>query len=63
MRFVDVELKFRSISAEVKLQIYVKIVRLLLEDDDHVNAEAYLNRAALLIHDSKDAIMNLSFRV
>jgi COP9 signalosome complex subunit 4 len=42
----------------------VHIVRLLLEDEaDHVSADAYLNRAALLAPDSKDPVMQLSFKV
>lgn len=33
---------------DYKVKIYIKIVRLYLEDEDSVNADAYLNRAAML---------------
>ncbi|KAI9336211.1 hypothetical protein DFJ73DRAFT_663167 [Zopfochytrium polystomum] len=38
----------RAVSDFYRLRIYIKIVQLFLEDEDSVNAEAYLNRAALL---------------
>ncbi|KAF5322431.1 hypothetical protein D9619_000912 [Psilocybe cf. subviscida] len=40
----------RSVSDAEKLRVYVRIVRLLLEDEDSVQAETYYNRAALLVH-------------
>ncbi|KAG5459028.1 MAG: hypothetical protein BJ554DRAFT_637 [Olpidium bornovanus] len=40
-----------------------RIVRLLLEDEDAVGAESYLNRAALLIPECKDLATNLSFKL
>lgn len=39
---------FRQYSVEYKLETYLKIARLYLEDDDPVQAEAYINRASLL---------------
>ncbi|RUS29362.1 hypothetical protein BC938DRAFT_480749 [Jimgerdemannia flammicorona] len=53
----------RTISDEYKLKIYIQIVRLLLEEDEAISAETYLNRAALLIHTSKDQKVNLSFKL
>ncbi|KAI7881092.1 Cops4 protein [Lichtheimia hyalospora FSU 10163] len=53
----------RSISDEYKLGIYVRIMRLLLEVDEAVTADAYLNRAALLIHNSNDLVLNLTFKL
>ena len=44
----------RAISDDYKLEIYIKIVRLLLEDDDPVGAETTFKRAALLIHGTKN---------
>ncbi|KAI8847306.1 hypothetical protein BC829DRAFT_375577 [Chytridium lagenaria] len=38
----------RNISDEYRLRIYIHIVRLFLEDEDSVSAEAYINRASLL---------------
>ncbi|KAI8088894.1 uncharacterized protein BX664DRAFT_279535 [Halteromyces radiatus] len=53
----------RSISDDYKLQIYIRIVRLLLEEDEAVAAEAYLNRAGLLILNSDDFVLNLTFKL
>lgn len=55
--------KCRSISDDYKLRIYIRIVRLLLEVDEAVNAEAYLNRAALLIPNSTDFVLGLTFKL
>jgi COP9 signalosome complex subunit 4 len=46
-------------------EVYVHIVRLLLEADDPVNAETYLNRAGLLMPDvcAAETMLQLSFRV
>ncbi|KAI5124818.1 hypothetical protein M0805_005448 [Coniferiporia weirii] len=41
-------IKLEHASDEEKLKIYIRIVRLLLEDEDSIQAEAYYNRAALL---------------
>lgn len=54
---------YRSISDEYKLQIYIRIVRFLLEEDESIAAESYLNRAALLIPNSKDLVLTLSFKL
>jgi COP9 signalosome complex subunit 4 len=35
-------------SSEFKMEVYLKISQLYLEEQDHVSAEAYLNRAGLL---------------
>ncbi|KAI9329552.1 PCI domain-containing protein [Obelidium mucronatum] len=40
----------RHVDDLTKAQVYVRIVRLLLEDEDSVSAESYLNRASLLIN-------------
>ncbi|KAJ8326579.1 hypothetical protein QVD99_006704 [Batrachochytrium dendrobatidis] len=52
----------RTITQDYKLRIYIHIVRLFLEDEDAVSAEAYLNRAALLFPDSQDKVMQLQFK-
>lgn len=43
--------------------MYIRIVRLLLEDDEAVNAEAYLNRASVLMRDTKDLSLQLTFKL
>ena len=52
----------RVVSMDTKFRIYVKIVQLLLEDNDAVSADAYLNRAALLVHDVTDPALRLQFQ-
>lgn len=46
-----------------KLRVYVRIVRLLLEDEDSVQAETYYNRAALLVHSTNDRETLLQFKL
>ncbi|KAF9485325.1 hypothetical protein BDN70DRAFT_871348 [Pholiota conissans] len=53
----------RSIGDSEKLRIYVRIVRLLLEDEDSVQAETYYNRAALLVHSANDRETLLQFKL
>ncbi|KAG8907019.1 hypothetical protein FRB99_005539 [Tulasnella sp. 403] len=48
---------------EQKLTIYVRIVRLLLEDEDSVQAETYLNRAGLLIHTTSKRELQLAHKL
>ena len=52
----------RAVSDDYKLRIYIHIVRLLLEDEDAVTADAYLNRAALILPNSKDPVIHLQFK-
>lgn len=53
----------RTIPDEYKLDVYIKIVRLLLQDDDAVSAEMYLNRAQSLIHVTNKLEIKLSFKL
>ncbi|KAI8074915.1 cop9 complex subunit [Gongronella butleri] len=53
----------RTVSDEYKLKIYIRIVRLLLEVDEPVSAEAYLNRAGLLILNTQDLHLQLTFKL
>lgn len=53
----------RSLSDEDRLRTLIRIVRLLLEEDDSVRAETYYNRAALLIHSTQDKELQLSFKL
>lgn len=51
------------IGDEDKLRVYIRIVRLLLEDEDSVQADTYYNRAALLIHSTQDRELQLAFKL
>eukprot|EP01113_Clastostelium_recurvatum_P013710 TRINITY_DN17328_c0_g1_i1.p1 TRINITY_DN17328_c0_g1~~TRINITY_DN17328_c0_g1_i1.p1 ORF type:complete len:419 (-),score=82.18 TRINITY_DN17328_c0_g1_i1:146-1375(-) len=53
----------RVLTPEEKVQIYVKIARLYLEDEESVQAEAYINRASELIHLCKDHGLNIAYKV
>ncbi|GJE84847.1 hypothetical protein PsYK624_009230 [Phanerochaete sordida] len=48
---------------EDKLRVYVRIVRLLLEEEDSVQAETYYNRAASLVHTTQDRELLLGFKL
>jgi hypothetical protein len=54
--------RYRSLDGEYRLNIYIRIVRLLLEDDDAVTAENFFNRASLLIHDTKNRELQRAWR-
>jgi len=45
------------------VNIYVKIAQLYLEDDEAVQADVYINRAAVLIHGCKDPLLQLRYKV
>jgi COP9 signalosome complex subunit 4 len=48
---------------EYKVNIYVKIAQLYLEDDEAVQAETFLNRASILIPDCKEANLHMRYKV
>ncbi|THV08515.1 hypothetical protein K435DRAFT_708361 [Dendrothele bispora CBS 962.96] len=52
----------RCVDSE-KMRVYVRIVRLLLEDEDSVQAETYFNRAQLLVHSANDKEILLQFKL
>ncbi|EGG09234.1 uncharacterized protein MELLADRAFT_34524 [Melampsora larici-populina 98AG31] len=53
----------RTVSDEYRLKIYIRILRLLLEDDDATSAETYLSRANSYMKDTKDEHTILSFKL
>ncbi|KAG0063746.1 COP9 signalosome complex subunit 4 [Linnemannia elongata] len=53
----------RIVPNEFKIEIYIRIVRLLLEDDEAGMADTYLNRAAVLMRDTKDINLQLTFKL
>ena len=48
---------------DYKLETYLKIARLFLEDDDPVKAEAYIKRASLLQAESKNEQLHIHYKV
>ncbi|KIJ20051.1 hypothetical protein PAXINDRAFT_107738 [Paxillus involutus ATCC 200175] len=53
----------RSLPDEEKFRVYIRIVRLLLEDEDSVQAETYYNRAASLSNSTTDKETQLQFKL
>eukprot|EP00123_Amoebidium_parasiticum_P014127 comp22346_c0_seq1/m.33253 comp22346_c0_seq1/g.33253 ORF comp22346_c0_seq1/g.33253 comp22346_c0_seq1/m.33253 type:complete len:402 (-) comp22346_c0_seq1:277-1482(-) len=53
----------RQVSVDSKLDIYLKIAQLYLEDEENVHAEAYLNRASAIVTDTKDPRLKLKHKV
>lgn len=45
------------------MEVYLKIARLYLEDQNHVSAEAYINRAALLQSETKKKELQTIYKV
>ncbi|KAF8468957.1 hypothetical protein BDZ91DRAFT_721468 [Kalaharituber pfeilii] len=60
---ITLESSQRLISDEYRLNIYIRIMRNLLEDDDSTAADSYLNRATLLIHKSTNPESTLLFQL
>ncbi|RKP10781.1 hypothetical protein THASP1DRAFT_34019 [Thamnocephalis sphaerospora] len=63
LQAIPLESGHRAVSADYQLKTYIHIVRLMLAEDDAIEAEAYLNRAALLIHDNGDEEDKLHFKL
>ncbi len=58
---IPLETGQKQYSVDYKLETYLKIARLYLEDEDPIQAEAFINRASLLqaeTHDEKLQIMH-----
>ena len=53
----------RQYSTDFKLDTYLKIARLYLEDDDAVQAEAFINRASLLQNETGDKELQILYKV
>lgn len=51
------------VTDEDKLRVYVRIVRLLMEDEDSVQAETYYNRATALVHSTSDRALLLHYKL
>lgn len=63
LQAISLESGQRVIGDDYKLKIYIRIIRCLLEEDEGINADAYLNRATLLIHTTNDAEILLHFKM
>lgn len=59
---IPLETGQRQYPTDYKLQTYLKIARLYLEDEDPIQAEAYINRASLLQADSKNEELQIHYK-
>ncbi len=59
----DFLILFRQYTPEYKMQSYLRIAMLYLEDGDSVEAEAYVNRASLLQNEAKSEELNIRYKV
>jgi len=53
----------RLLEPEYKVKIWVKVAQLFLEDDESIDAESYINKASELIHQCKDEMLHLRYKV
>lgn len=60
---IPLETGQKQYSVDYKLETYLKIARLYLEDDDPVQAEAFINRASLLQAESKNEQLQIHYKV
>jgi len=60
---IPLETGQKQYSIDYKLETYLKIARLFLEDDDPIQAEAYINRASLLQAESKNEELQIQYKV
>lgn len=59
---IDLDSSMRVIDDRFRLSKCVKIASLYLEDDDAVNAEAFINKASFLVSNSQDEVLNLQYK-
>ncbi len=52
----------KQYSVDYKLETYLKIARLYLEDEDPVQAEGFINRAAQLQTQTKDPGLQIIYK-
>ncbi|XP_042492108.1 COP9 signalosome complex subunit 4 [Macadamia integrifolia] len=60
---IDLDSGIRMLDEAYKLSKCVQIARLYLEDDDAVNAEAFINKASFLVTNSQHEVLNLQYKV
>ncbi|XP_022911648.1 COP9 signalosome complex subunit 4 [Onthophagus taurus] len=60
---IPLETGQKQYTVDYKLETYLKIARLYLEDDDPFQAEAFINRASLLQAESKNEQLQVYYKV
>eukprot|EP00743_Colponemidia_sp_Colp-15_P004745 GILK01005110.1.p1 GENE.GILK01005110.1~~GILK01005110.1.p1 ORF type:complete len:412 (+),score=83.92 GILK01005110.1:49-1236(+) len=59
---IQLESSMRVLTPTQKAEKYVKIAQLFLMDDDSTNAETFINRASMIIHEVKDENLQLLYK-
>lgn len=60
---IPLETGQKQYTTDYKLETYLKIARLYLEDDDPVNAEGFINRASMLQNETKNEELQVMYKV
>ena len=60
---IPLETGQKQYTVDYKLETYLKIARLYLEDDDPTQGEAYINRAAQLQTQTKNPQLQVVYKV
>jgi COP9 signalosome complex subunit 4 len=60
---INLENAHRTVTPHEKTEKFVSIAEYWFEEDDHVNAERFINKAAHSIYDVTDVALNLRFKV
>ncbi|KAG5543226.1 hypothetical protein RHGRI_016094 [Rhododendron griersonianum] len=60
---IDLDSAMRVIDDAFRLSKCVKIASLYLEDDDAINAEAFINKASFLVSNSQNEVLNWTYKV
>ncbi|KAL5469523.1 hypothetical protein EMCRGX_G030786 [Ephydatia muelleri] len=63
LREIPLDSGHRVYSSDFKMEIYLKIARLYLEEEDHVSAETYIKRASLLLHEITNKDLTVVYKV
>lgn len=58
----NIFLHLRQYSVDYKLETYLKIARLYLEDEDAAMAESFINRASMLQADTKNETLQILYK-
>ncbi|XP_049362850.1 COP9 signalosome complex subunit 4 isoform X3 [Solanum verrucosum] len=60
---IDLDSAMRFVDDTFRISKCVQIARLYLEDDDAVNAEAFINKASFKVNNIKNEVLNLQYKV
>eukprot|EP01006_Ploeotia_vitrea_P059926 TRINITY_DN75016_c0_g1_i1.p1 TRINITY_DN75016_c0_g1~~TRINITY_DN75016_c0_g1_i1.p1 ORF type:complete len:384 (-),score=48.24 TRINITY_DN75016_c0_g1_i1:102-1217(-) len=59
---IQLESGTRALDDNYKLSHYIRIAQLYLEEDDHVNAQSYINRASQLLQNETELVLQQKYK-